>query len=328
MAIPDRRTAVTCPPCFLLEGIFASLSLPLTFYTVPNCFSDSNHASLPILAALWRLHASFSSLARNRPPSVTHPSHSTQGAFAPGGLGQQLADIYQRRLSIIHRGYGGYNTEYCRRVLPHVRVLFQCILHLKLIKPFYDCSQRAIQLLPLAGKDQPLAAICVWLGANDACLAGTKQAVSVKRYKENLMWMIDLLREPTSPFHAPGTVIFIIGCPPLDYQAHKDDLENRLGDGVPVDRTEDRTALFAQAAKDLAKTAKVSYVDAHSALLREAGETRDLKAFLSDGLHLTSAGYQVAVQLRHRCRACTLSFAITYADCTGGIASCTRSRSS
>ena len=46
----------------------------------------------------------------------------TQHSFMPGGLGQSLADAYQRRLDIVNRGYGGYNTEWGLHVAPHVRI--------------------------------------------------------------------------------------------------------------------------------------------------------------------------------------------------------------
>lgn len=44
----------------------------------------------------------------------------TQQSFAPGGLGQALADDYQRRMDIVNRGYGGYNSLWGLEVVPHV----------------------------------------------------------------------------------------------------------------------------------------------------------------------------------------------------------------
>ena len=46
----------------------------------------------------------------------------TQQSFAPGGLGQALADDFQRRIDIVNRGYGGYNSLWGLEVAPHVRI--------------------------------------------------------------------------------------------------------------------------------------------------------------------------------------------------------------
>lgn len=111
--------------------------------------------------------------------------------------------------------------------------------------------------------------------------------------------MIDQLYDSSSPHYSPSTAIFLVTCPPLDYEAHKKDLETRLGPGFPVDRTEERTATFAAAAAEVAAVRGVSLVNAHAAILAACGSDspRQLGRFLSDGLHLTSEGYSVRLSV-------------------------------
>lgn len=44
----------------------------------------------------------------------------TQHSWMLGGLGQHLSEAYQRRMDIVNRGYGGYNTTCGLEVAPHV----------------------------------------------------------------------------------------------------------------------------------------------------------------------------------------------------------------
>lgn len=197
----------------------------------------------------------------------------TQHSFMPGGLGQSLADAYQRRLDIVKRGYGGYNTEWGLHVAPHV--------------------------LPktLSG-EAPLTALNIWWGANDATLPIRTQSLPIERFKANLRSMVDLLRSENSPHYSPSTEIIILSCPPVAIAQRAEDVERKWGPGIPLDREAERTKQFADAAQEVALESKTGFVDVFGEIMRAAGPDPEegLRKYLSDGLHLNSDGYQVVYQ--------------------------------
>ncbi|MBA0564264.1 hypothetical protein Golob_009217, partial [Gossypium lobatum] len=91
-------------------------------------------------------------------------------SFRSGGWGASLADAYSRKADVVLRGYGGYNTRWALFLLHH--------------------------LFPL-GSTKPPVATTIFLGANDAALAGRtseRQHVPVEEYKENLRKIVRHLK--------------------------------------------------------------------------------------------------------------------------------------
>ncbi|KAK9894680.1 SGNH hydrolase [Cystobasidium minutum MCA 4210] len=193
----------------------------------------------------------------------------TQQSFSAGGYGQWMADNYQRRVDIINRGYGGYNTEWALRILPYI--------------------------LPETSANKPLKAINLWFGANDATLPMRDQSIPVERFKANLNKMIDMLQDEKSPHYSPSTVITLFSCPPICKAQREEHVLAEWGPGIKLDRDPARTKTFAEAAGEVAKERKVGFVNVYAAMMAAAGPNPDenLRQFFWDGLHLSAAGYKV-----------------------------------
>ncbi|XP_042033894.1 isoamyl acetate-hydrolyzing esterase 1 homolog isoform X2 [Salvia splendens] len=58
-----------------------------------------------------------------RPQIVLFGDSITQQSFRSGGWGASVADTYSRKVDVVLRGYGGYNTRYLKRLLLQ-RLLF------------------------------------------------------------------------------------------------------------------------------------------------------------------------------------------------------------
>ncbi|GAA5880735.1 hypothetical protein JCM3774_005694 [Rhodotorula dairenensis] len=185
----------------------------------------------------------------------------TQGAWVPGGTGAALAHVYQRKLDVLNRGFSGYNI--LRQFIP-----------------------RRDERLP------EIALFCVWFGANDAALPPSPQALTIAEFKSNLGKILDSLRSPDSPNYSPKTQLLLITPPPVDASVRTADLAARDPPRGP-DRDAERTRLFAEAVKDVARDCKLPILDAWSLVDAAASRDGGLGKYLRDGLHLTAAGYQV-----------------------------------
>lgn len=200
----------------------------------------------------------------------------TQQSFQPGGLGQHLADDYQRKLDVINRGFSGYNTRWGLEVAQRVF-------------PSTDSAK--------------LKAMTMWWGANDACLPKRTQSIPVSEFKQNLNTFIDMIQSPKSPFYHPECTMFILSCPPICIPQRFEDVQRRFGlqSLDDLDRTFERTQEFAEAAKLVAEQRGVAYVPVFEAFMKKAGEDVEtgLRRLFVDGLHPNPAGYQVAFEALH-----------------------------
>ena len=60
-------------------------------------------------------------MTTQRPQFVLFGDSITQKSFAPErGWGTTIADVYQRRVDVINRGYSGYNTRWALKILDDV----------------------------------------------------------------------------------------------------------------------------------------------------------------------------------------------------------------
>ncbi|GAA6029483.1 hypothetical protein JCM8097_003702 [Rhodosporidiobolus ruineniae] len=133
----------------------------------------------------------------------------------------------------------------------------------------------------------------VWFGANDSTLPHSPQSLTLARFKENLHTIVSLLRSPSSPYSSPSTKIVLITPPPVDGNKRAADLLARDPPRQP-DRDVARTREFARAVEEVAKEVGSPSVDVWTAIDEAAKEDGGkLDRFLSDGLHLTPAGYRV-----------------------------------
>lgn len=153
------------------------------------------------------------------------------------------------------------------------------------------------QIFPLTSNGSaspPLKAISIWWGANDATLPMRTQSIPIEEFKDNLNKFIDMFRSESSPHFSPGTTIFLLPPPPISISQRKEDVLAKWGH-ENLDRTFERTKQFAEAVREVAEQRQVVFVPLFDNMMAAAGPDPDngLRQFLSDGLHLTPAGYQV-----------------------------------
>ncbi|CAK7213508.1 hypothetical protein SCUCBS95973_001817 [Sporothrix curviconia] len=190
-----------------------------------------------------------------------------------------------RRLDVINRGLGGYNTSQALHVLP---TLFP---------------------LPAAAK---LTHLVVLFGANDAALPQQtdNQHVPLDEYERSLT---SILTHPNIRAHSPK--IILVTPPPLN-GFHLGQIHRLADPNAATSRQAKVTAQYAEAARRVAKTVPgVELVDLWTALMDHAvkntpdwglssgvllGDEQDensqqgyLSKLLTDGLHLTGEGYRI-----------------------------------
>ncbi|KAK4437235.1 GDSL esterase/lipase [Sesamum alatum] len=198
-----------------------------------------------------------------RPQIVLFGDSITQQSFRSGGWGAALADIYSRKVDVVLRGYGGYNTRWALFMLNHI--------------------------FPL-GSVKPPAAVTIFFGANDAALLegmGKRQHVPVEEYKDNLRKMVQHIKSGS-----PNTLVVLITPPPIDVEGRREYARSLYGDkasGTP-DRTTEATGVYAKQCVTLADELGLPSVNLWSKMQETDGWQ---KKFLSDGLHLTPEGNAV-----------------------------------
>ncbi|RIA97946.1 SGNH hydrolase-type esterase domain-containing protein [Glomus cerebriforme] len=185
----------------------------------------------------------------------------TQQSHNKSGWGAELQSSYIRKLDVLNRGFSGYNTELAKHLLPH--------------------------LLPKKNnliQNPKVFLLTIFFGANDAAIPPSVQHVTLERYEENLRQMIDIIKNPDSPYHSPETRILLITPPPLDEESRK------KHSGV-CDRKFEITAKYAQTCVDLANKLNVPVLNLWKLFNDKVASTNvTLNDFLSDGVHLSALG--------------------------------------
>lgn len=211
-------------------------------------------------------------------------SLTDRGYIPPYGWALALTGNYRRRCDIIHRGYGGYSTHDALQTLD------------KILEPY----QSGISAVP-TGSDRQLAAAIIWFGANDAARpesnrgtpTGNKQHVPLEQYRANL-------KEIVRRISAVCPRVGLITPPPVhDGQRMQFMLESFgpdvMAEKAYCDRSNDFTALYAQAAVDLGKELGIPVLDLWTKLQElpdwESGQ------YLDDGLHFTPKGQETIAEV-------------------------------
>ncbi|KAF2442947.1 SGNH hydrolase [Karstenula rhodostoma CBS 690.94] len=178
---------------------------------------------------------------------------------------------YARRIDIVSRGFGGYNTSNALAVLPK----------------FFPAPQATRVRL-----------VTIFFGANDACLPNTTgQHVSLEQFKFNLH---KLLSHPCIVAHRDVRVLLITPPPVDEWQ-----FDNWEEPGKSARKAVIAQA-YARAVVEVGVESETAVVDLWSACMREIGwdegeelpgdrtvEKSALSQLLVDGLHLTGEGYVV-----------------------------------
>ena len=218
--------------------------------------------------------------AYGRPVVLVIGDSLVQRGFETNGWVAQLAQKYARSADIVSRGYSGYNTRWMKELMTHEPDLFP---------------------QPRTGKTNGvLGEVClviILLGANDAVRPeGRKNhyGVSVEEYEKNLKWIIGRYVD-VDDASSPRNGVVLCTPPPVD-----EDERLRLtteGRGMPadlLDRSFERTAAYAEAARRVGEALNVPVADLHAAFRDPKNGEGWEKRLLSDGLHFTSEGQSVA----------------------------------
>ncbi|EWG41328.1 hypothetical protein FVEG_03464 [Fusarium verticillioides 7600] len=196
----------------------------------------------------------------------------TQGAFS---LQSELARRYVRRIDVLNRGFGGYNTNSALTLLPS---FFPALAPSKTVPR--------------------VAAMTVHFGANDSCSPGEPQHCDLDTFKTNVR---RILNWEGVKLHKTK-VLLVTPSPVEEYRLPHD------GQGRA-----DRVAMYADAIRDIGKQENVPVVDLWTAMMRTAnwqdtavegilpGSSRtvpsvELGRLFYDGLHLNEEGYRIYME--------------------------------
>lgn len=213
--------------------------------------------------------------------SITEQSSILNDGYA---LHPSLQESYCRKLDVIARGYGGYNSNHATIILPQI------------LESELNEQRNNIPLMT------------IFFGTNDVWNFEDEmnqiQAVPIKDYEKNLVTLIELaLANNINPI--------IIGPGLHDNRLAKINFQDRaihLGDGT----TNERNHQYSLVAETVAKSYKVPFVDMWNLMRQKADLTVkqlyestgftndedyvDLSAFVSDGVHYTKLSYQLLYQ--------------------------------
>ncbi|KAL1988701.1 hypothetical protein VTN96DRAFT_8401 [Rasamsonia emersonii] len=206
--------------------------------------------------------------------SITELSSDQSLGFA---LAPALQHEYFRKLHVVTRGYGGYNSEHARHIL----------------EPILD-----FETAGPPGVKVRIRLLVIFFGTNDAS-KNDYQFVSLERYKENLREMVRLARSRNIP-------VILVGPGPVDEYAP---VVLDSPDG-PDECTTLRNREYSEAARGVAAETAVPFIDLWTALLRAQGWTdgepiigkrgenppssgKNLRDLLTDGIHFSGKAYRV-----------------------------------
>lgn len=192
----------------------------------------------------------------------------TQGATS---LQNELIKRFMRRLDVINRGFGGYNTNSGLVLLPS---FFPAVAPSKSVPR--------------------VAAMTVAFGANDSCSPGEPQHCDLDTYRANVK---RILHWEGVRLHRTK-VILVTPAPVEEYRLPHDGKDRA-----------DRIARYAQAIRDIGKEEGVPVVDLWMAMMRRTGweegcegalpgsssaaPAMELGRLFYDGLHFTQEGYDI-----------------------------------
>lgn len=186
----------------------------------------------------------------------------TQFGFSRDGCWTSLvADYLQRKCDVVNRGFSGYNTRWCKIILP------------KLLKP---CDANMLQM------------VTIFLGANDSVdsVLCPKQHVPLEEFKQNLKDMIEYLQNIGVERHK----IVIISPPACDEKKWEADcLENGRAFGKYNKPTKD----YAKVCIDVAVETGTLAVDLYTSMMNQ----KHWEEMLRDGLHLSMLGSEFLFEL-------------------------------
>ncbi|KAJ8307031.1 hypothetical protein KUTeg_015115 [Tegillarca granosa] len=197
----------------------------------------------------------------NWPKIILFGDSITQFSFSEDGCwGSLLSNFVQRKCDVINRGFSGYNTRWCKVILPKVFREFNC-------------------------KD--IMMVTIFLGANDSNLsANTHQHVPVSEYKQLLIDMVENLQN----YGIAREKIVLIAPPVCDEETWEKDC---IANGRHFTKCNKEAGIFAKACVEAAKTCGTNCIDLYSEMMKQ----ENIKELLNDGLHFAPAGSHLLFDL-------------------------------
>ncbi|XP_060170483.1 GDSL esterase/lipase At5g62930 isoform X1 [Lycium barbarum] len=226
-----------------------------------------------------------------RPQIVLFGDSITEQSFRLGGWGASLADTYSRKVDILNRGYGGYNTRWALFLLHHLFPLSTRLVvrdkrrgTVHFVVHQWDSTMDA---------PMPPVAATIFFGANDAALLGRtseRQHVPLEEYKENLRRIIQHFKKCS-----PSMLLLLITPPPVDEAGRFGHARSMYGDKAMQlpERTNEVAGEYAKQCVELARELGLPSINLWSKMQETEGW--QIK-FLSDGLHLTPEGNAIVYQ--------------------------------
>uniref|UniRef100_A0A0B7BEA7 Isoamyl acetate-hydrolyzing esterase 1 homolog n=2 Tax=Arion vulgaris TaxID=1028688 RepID=A0A0B7BEA7_9EUPU len=181
--------------------------------------------------------------------SITQFSFTTEGCW-----GSLLSDYLQRRCDVLARGFSGYNTRWCKVILPS-------ILDTKLAKD--------------------TVAMTIFLGVNDSNSyeLNPRQHVPLDEYRQNLTEMINFAVSQGINRES----IILISPSAFDITTWAEECRKK---GKAVSKDNEVTSVYAKACCSVAEEMGTKCVDLYSEMMK----IEDYASYLSDGLHLSQKG--------------------------------------
>jgi len=204
--------------------------------------------------------------------SLTEQSYEQSRGF---GFGAAITDAYKRKLDVVSRGFGGYNTRYALKILP--------------------------QIIPPPSATSRIRLMTVFFGANDAVQEGQLQHVPLDQYRENLKKIVT--HEVLKP-HDPK---FILITPPPICEYTTQDEDKKKGRDY-IQRLAPRTKMYADTTLAVGKELGIPVANLWEAFMNYAGglqgdkplpgskdipKNEKLASLLRDGLHFNPKGYEI-----------------------------------
>lgn len=179
----------------------------------------------------------------------------TQEAYEPSRMGwvSSLSAFWVRRIEVLNRGFGGYNSRWGLKILNGAVVAARPDI------------------------------VIIFFGANDAVDPQVPQSVPLEEYTSNLREMILRVRR-----ELPATTIILMTPPPV-YEPVLEENNKLKGKGVLRDRTVERTGKYANAVIALGEELRVGVVDNFYSMDPTKPSREE---YFRDGLHLSAKGNQ------------------------------------
>ncbi|WWD22205.1 hypothetical protein CI109_106696 [Kwoniella shandongensis] len=202
-------------------------------------------------------------------------------------LYQHLSEYFERRLDVVNRGHGGFNTEWTIPVLKRA------------LTPKVKADQ---------GHGQKIRVMTLWLGTNDAALPPAATHVPVDQYKANLHEIISLVKSPDSPYYSPETKIILLTPPPVIAEVWRKGVADwailsglMSPEEMVAERDHDPKVMagYAKACLEVGQEAGLDAINVHAGIIEAAGGDSPAKLlpYFSDGIHMTGKGYDVVFTL-------------------------------